>query len=94
MTINREGREDRLRASIATSDELKPLLGPGVQGFFDSREKALINKMISAPAADDDARRGASLELAALRQLRAWIASGVRRGTTDATKLEELQNAE
>lgn len=48
---------------------------PVVIAFFDAERKRLVDEMIAAPIADDDARRTAALKLQAIADLRSHLAS-------------------
>lgn len=51
-----------------------------VIAFFDAERKRLVDEMIDAPVADDDARRAAALKLQALSDLKSHLASSAALG--------------
>ncbi len=64
---------------------------PDVAAFFDGYEKRLVEAMLSAVAADDDARRSAALQINAMREFRNFLTTGVFVGS-QAREILEREN--
>lgn len=94
MPPNRRSEADKIDTLAAAAHEavfLRPLLEGHAKNWFEAAERALIEKMISADPTNDDARRGAALELRALRSVRQMIVNAVGTGNYANRKLESTR---
>jgi len=68
---------DQIERGIAAARLIED---PVVIGFFDAERKRLVEEMITAPIADDDARRAAALKLQALADLKSDLITAAALG--------------
>lgn len=67
-----ERTQDQIERGLAAARMIED---PVVIAFLDAERKRLIDEMISAPIADDEARRAAALKLQALSELKTHLSS-------------------
>lgn len=67
-----ERAQDQIERGMAAARLIED---PVVLAYFDSERKRLVDEMIAAPIADDEARRSAALKLQALSDFRSNLTS-------------------
>lgn len=72
--------EDEKQRAIEIGRSLEIMLDdPSIKRWFEFEEEGLIAKMVNADATDDETRRGAALELQALKKLHVSLKNAVSR---------------
>lgn len=89
MKRDLDARRERLARAIDASEQVRHLFAhPSVAAFFETEERRLIEVMATAAPTDDDTRRGAALELAALRKVRNHATTTISSGHEALKRLE------
>lgn len=87
---NDRERIERASHSVGRAEKFRQFMSdPDVGLFLEAYEKDQIRKMLSAPLADDEARREAAVAINAMREFVAFVSQAINAGALSAKLLSE-----
>lgn len=87
---NATERLERAGHSVIRAEKFRAFMAdPDVRAFLDAYERDNVRKMLSAPLADDEARREAAVAINAMREFVAFVSQAINAGALSAKLLSE-----